>query len=87
MARQQRFEHVTAHRRQPLRPRRAQLLGMGDGGAGATAVIMIRRREHRWRHVVILESLNCATCFEYQAYTHHCSRPNRHRENVTPPRF
>ncbi len=44
------LEHVPAHRRQPLRPRRAQGFGVGDSGAGAAAVIVIGRWKNCGRH-------------------------------------
>jgi hypothetical protein len=45
----ERFEHVTAHRRQPLRARRAELFRVRDRGAGAAAVIVVRRRKNHFR--------------------------------------
>ena len=47
VARQQRFQHLAAHRRQPLRARRALRFGMRDRRAGAALVIVVGRRENR----------------------------------------
>ena len=44
---EQGFEHVTAHRRQPLRARGAQLFCMRDGGARAGVMIVVGCRKNR----------------------------------------
>ena len=45
VAGQQRFEHLTADRRQPLRARRAMRFGMRDCRAGASLMIVVGRWE------------------------------------------
>ena len=47
VARQQRFQHAAADRRQPLVARGADRLGVRDRVAGAALVIVTGRREHR----------------------------------------
>src|SRR6185437_2432512 len=47
MACQQRLEHAAADRSQAFAPRRAYRLGVRDGIAGTTAMVVARRREYR----------------------------------------
>ena len=47
---EQRFEHVAAHRGEPLRAGGAQHFRVRDGRAGAASVVVVRRRKNRLRH-------------------------------------
>jgi hypothetical protein len=47
---QQRLEHVAAHRGEPLRAGGAQHFRVRDGRAGATFVVVVRRRKNGLRH-------------------------------------
>src|ERR1700730_13018938 len=46
VARGQRLQHLAADRREPLRARRANLLGVGDRFGGATGVVVTRIEKH-----------------------------------------
>ena len=50
---QHRFEHVAAHRSEPLRAGGALRFGMRNGGAGAAAVVVIRGWEYRAGHIFL----------------------------------
>jgi hypothetical protein len=50
VTRKQRFKHMTTHRRQTLRTRRAELFRVRDCGTGAAAVIVVRRWENHLRY-------------------------------------
>ena len=47
VAREQRFKHAAARRRQPFLARRTDRLGMRNSIAGAPVMVMARRREYR----------------------------------------
>jgi hypothetical protein len=76
VAREQSFEHVPAHRRQPLRTRGAQRFGVGDGRAGAAAMIVVGRWKNCRRHRCHLVATETAQF--YPLY-----RLGQYRENVT----
>ena len=54
VALEQRLQHLTADWSEPLRARRALGLGVRDGRAGATVVVVVRRRKDCARHFSFL---------------------------------
>jgi hypothetical protein len=76
VAREQSFEHVPAHRRQPLRTRGAQRFGVGDSRAGAAAVIVVGRWKNCRRHHCHLAATETAQFYPFYRF-------GQYRENVT----
>jgi hypothetical protein len=80
VAGKKRFEHVPAHRRQPLRACRAEFFRVHDRGAGAAVVIVAGRRKNYFGfcHLGAMNRSDHAACASC-----HCSDVGRYRENVT----
>ena len=76
VAREQSFEHVPTHRRQPLRTRGAQRFGVGDGRAGAAAVIVVGRWKNCRRHCCHLVATETVQFYPFYRF-------GQYRENVT----